>query len=274
MPGEDVEAALAAAARFARQEIGTVFTNLGERITTVADAAAVRDHYLEVLETIRHRGLPTHISVKLTHLGLGIDREACDRSIAALATRAEECGSFLWIDIEESHYVDETLSVFRKAREGSAKVGLCLQAYLRRTPADLEALLPLEPAIRLVKGAYREPKEIAFEKKSDTDRAFFELSERLLAAAAENKAFPVFGTHDMKLIGAIRRSAGEKGVQKGGYEVHMLYGIGSRDQSALAAASVAVRVLVSYGEHWYPWYVRRLAERPANVWFVVKNLWG
>lgn len=273
MPGEKVEAAFEAAQWFAREGRGTVFTHLGERVTRPDEAAAVRDHYLQVFDTVRRRALPTHISVKLTQLGLGFDRRSCDENVAALAARAEECESFLWIDIEESQFVDETLDVFRNARRRSGKVGLCLQAYLRRTPADLESLLPLEPAIRLVKGAYREPKEIAFEKKSETDRAFFDLAERLLDAATERKALPVFGTHDLKLIEAIRRSADTKRVPKGAYEVHMLYGIRSGDQAALAAAGVPVRVLISYGERWFPWYVRRLAERPANVWFVVKNVW-
>jgi proline dehydrogenase len=272
MPGEHVSAAFEAAGSFASEGLGTVFTSLGERVTRPSEAAAVRDHYLEVLDTIHTRKLPTHISVKLTHLGMTLDRALCDESVATLARRAGEIGSYLWIDIEESQYVDETLDVFTTARGTSDRVGLCLQSYLRRTAADLERLLPLEPGIRLVKGAYREPKEIAFEKKSDTDRSFFELSARLLEKAAEGKAYPVFGTHDLDLIKRIREEAARRSAPPSSWEVHMLYGIRPEEQRALAAAGVPVRVLISYGENWYPWYVRRLAERPANVWFIVKNV--
>jgi proline dehydrogenase len=272
MPGETMEAALDAAATFVPARIGTVLTALGERVTNAAEANAVRDHYIEVLKAIRTRGLPSHISVKLSHLGLDIDKEACVDSVKMLASRASEVGSFLWIDIEESWYVDATLEVFRRARADYEKVGLCLQAYLRRTPADVESLMPLAPAIRLVKGAYREPPEIAFPKKQDTDDAYFALADRLLQAAASAGAFPVFGTHDLDLITRIRQRAENLRVPQGGFEVHMLYGIKAADQRALRDHGAAVRVLISYGTQWFPWYVRRLAERPANVWFVVRSI--
>jgi proline dehydrogenase len=263
MPGEDLEAALSAAADLARSGMGTVLTNLGERIESLDDASAVRAHYLHVLDAIRERKLPTHISVKLTHLGLSVDRVACTQNVIALVRRAEECESFVWIDMEESQYVHDTLEVFRAARAQHEKVGVCLQSYLRRTPADLETLLPLSPAIRLVKGAYREPEDVAFPKKGDTDRAYLELSERMFQGG-----LPVFGTHDLRLIDQIRNQA------RGAYEVHMLYGIKGAEQRSLAADGVALRVLISYGSNWFPWYVRRLAERPANVWFVLRNLWS
>ena len=274
MPGETLEPALDAAANFAANGLGTVLTALGERVTNAAEARAVCDHYVEVLKAIQTRSLPTHISVKLSHLGLDIDREACVDSVRLLASRASEVGSFLWIDIEESWYVDATLEVFRRARVDYEKVGLCLQAYLRRTPADLESLLPLAPAIRLVKGAYREPPDVAFPKKQDTDAAYFSLADRLLGAAANGRAFPVFGTHDLGLVGRIRERAENLRVPKGGYEVHMLYGIKSADQRALRDKGASVRVLISYGTQWFPWYVRRLAERPANVWFVVRSMFS
>jgi proline dehydrogenase len=264
MPGEDLEAALGAAADFARDGIGTIFTNLGERIESLDDAKRVRDHYLDVLDAIAARKLPTHISVKLTHLGMAVDRDWCTRAVLELARKAAPLGSFVWIDMEESDYVDDTLAVFRAARAESDKVGLCMQSYLKRTPADLESLLPLSPAIRLVKGAYNEPPEIAHAKKSDTDRAFFELAERMLE---DGRGLPVLGTHDLKLIDDIRR-VGSK------FEAHMLYGIKAGEQRALAASGVTVRVLISYGANWFPWYVRRLAERPANVWFVVRNMFS
>jgi proline dehydrogenase len=272
MPGEDVSDALNAAAKFAESKMGTVLTALGERVTTRAEAEGVRKHYIEVLNAINSRSLPTHISVKLTHLGLDVDPDTCADSLRLLATHAQQTGSFLWIDIEESHYVDATLDLFRRTRAAHERVGLCLQAYLRRTPADVESLLPLRPAIRLVKGAYREPPEVAFPKKRDTDDAYFALAERLLTAAAQRKAFPVFGTHDVALIDRIRKRAGALGVGHDACEIHMLYGIKTSEQRALRDQGATVRVLISYGSHWFPWYVRRLAERPANMWFVARSL--
>ena len=272
MPGEDADSALNASNEFARERMGTVITALGERVTNRDEADAVRDHYLALLDQIKARGLPTHISVKLTHLGMDLDREACLARVRALATRAEQTGTFLWIDIEESWYVDATLDVFRRARETHEKVGLCLQAYLYRTPADIETLMPLKPAIRLVKGAYREPAVVAFPRKRDTDDAYFKIGEGLLEAAARGAAFPVFGTHDLSLIERIRARASSLAVADGAYEVHMLYGIRPSEQRALRDRGVRVRVLISYGTHWFPWYVRRLAERPANLWFVARSL--
>jgi proline dehydrogenase len=272
MPGETLDDALGAAAGLAKEGIGTVLTNLGERVTSDGEAAGVREHYLATLDAVRARSLPAQISVKLTHLGLDLDRDACARSVTALAARAAQTGSFVWIDMEESNYVDATLDVFRQARAAHANVGVCLQAYLRRTPADLDALLPLAPAIRLVKGAYREPPEVAFPRKRDTDVAYARLAQRLLEHAGSRGALPVFGTHDMRLLADLRQRARAVGVERRAYEFHMLYGIKAADQRALAAAGVVVRVLISYGANWFPWYMRRLAERPANVWFVVRNI--
>ena len=273
MPGEDLESALGAAAPLAAAGIGTVVTALGERVTNRAEAEAVRDHYLRVLEEVQRRGLPTQPSVKLTHLGLDVDRALCVASLRTLAQRAEETRSFVWVDIEESHYVDATLDVFRQVRATSTCVGLCLQAYLRRTPADLESLLAIGSSIRLVKGAYREPPAIALAEKREVDAAYARLAERMLQAAADDTGgLPVFGTHDLALVEHIRTLAARRQLEPGDWEVHMLYGIRTAEQHALARSGVAVRVLVSYGTHWFPWYVRRLAARPANVWFVVRSL--
>lgn len=272
MPGEDLESALQAAAGLALNHVGTVLTNLGERVATPAEAAAVEQHYREVAVAIGARRLPAQISVKLTHLGLSLDRDACIRSVAALAEAAAKSGSFLWIDMEESEYVDATLEVFRRVRATQTGVGLCLQAYLYRTPADLEALAALSPAIRLVKGAYREPPTVALPVKRDVDAAYAALAERLLTLRSAGGPPPAFGTHDLSLIETMRTRATALGVSAGGYEIHMLYGIKSGELQRLANAGVATRVLISYGTHWFPWYMRRLAERPANVWFVVRNL--
>src|SRR6266513_3658648 len=183
MPGETLDAALEAAATFAKHDIGSILTELGEQVTSRAEAADVRDHYLSVLEKIQRRKLPAHVSVKLTHLGLDASKEGCVQDVLKLAQRAEQARSFLWIDMEESRYVDATLDVYRRAKAEWSNVGVCLQAYLRRTPKDLEALLSLAPAIRLVKGAYNEPAEVAFPRKRDVDEAYQQLAKRLLTEA-------------------------------------------------------------------------------------------
>jgi proline dehydrogenase len=272
MPGEDVGAALDAAASLATSGLSAVITALGERVSSAAEVERVIADYLSLLDQIRARNLPAQISVKLTHLGLDLDREACTRAVLRLCERAAATGSFVWIDIEESHYVDATLDVFRLVRTQYSGVGVCLQAYLKRTPADVASLLPFRPAIRLVKGAYQEPPDIAFAKKSDTDAAYVELSTTLLRNVGASGAFPVFGTHDLKIVATILETARTLGLARGGYEIHMLYGIKANEQARLATDGVAVRVLISYGVNWFPWYMRRLAERPANVWFVLRNL--
>ena len=271
MPGESMHDALDAAATFAPAGIGSVLTALGERVRTREEAGAVRGHYLALLDDIRARGLPTHVSVKLTHLGLDVDRVLCAESVHELAARAETAGTMLWIDMEESHYVDATLEVYRDARARRACVGVCLQAYLHRTPADLESLLAVGGSVRLVKGAYREPSSTALQRKSDTNAAYLALARRMLEAAVPERP-QVFGTHDLGLFDDIRSYAASARLPNGAWELHMLYGIRSAEQRQLVARGVSVRVLVSYGTHWFPWYVRRLAERPANVWFVLRSM--
>ncbi len=274
LPGEEPAAALAAAAELAQVGLGAVLTQLGEQVADDAEAQAVRDHYLELLDRIRERALGAELSVKLTQFGLDRDRAACARAVAALARHAARAGSFLWIDMEESRYVDVTLALVREVLAAGPRVGVCLQAYLRRTPADLEALLPLGAAIRLVKGAYNEPAAVAWPRKRDVDRVYAELAARLLEHAAQGAqgARAVFGTHDLALIARIQAQARARAVAPGAYEIHMLYGIRASEQRALARAGCRVRVLISYGSAWFPWYMRRLAERPANLWFVLRNL--
>ncbi len=274
LPGEHVGAAVDTAAALARDGIGSVLTQLGEQVTNRDEAAGVRDQYLRLFDEIRSRDLPAEISVKLTHLGLDVNPKACLQDLLALAARAAAAKSFLWIDMEESRYVDATLELYRAVRVARPDVGVCLQAYLRRTPADLEGLLPLAPAIRVVKGAYNEPPDVAFPKKRDVDAAYAVLAGRLLERAAAGAARVVLGTHDLDLIERLQARALALGVTGGGYEVHMLYGIRAAAQRALAQQGVPVRVLISYGTHWFPWYMRRLAERPANVWFVMRHLLG
>lgn len=272
MPGERLEDALDAATVLANDRIGTLVTRLGETLTGERNSDEVRDHYIGVLAEVVRRGLPTELSVKPTQLGLDTSVDECLRQIAPIAARAGEAGGRLWIDMEDSSYVDRTLDLYVRLKGMHAGVGLCLQSYLRRTPQDLERLLAVKPAIRLVKGAYAEAPDVAFPDKQDTDAAFATLGERLLEAARTGDAFPVFGTHDMTLVRRMVDSGTRLGLGAEHFEVHMLYGIRSAEQRALAAQGHSVRCLISYGNNWFPWYMRRLAERPANVWFVVRSM--
>ncbi len=274
MPGEHAQDALEAGATIAATGRGLIFTQLGEAITSAAAAVAVRDHYLRFFDQIRAMALPAQVSVKPTQLGLDLSFAECERNLLALAAKAAETGSALWLDMEDSSYVDQTLELYVALKRNHDSTGIALQAYLHRTPGDLARLLPLKPVIRLVKGAYDEPKEVAFEKKSDTDRAYYALASKLVDGAGSGVCSPVFGTHDLALIARIAERAAASGVGKGKYQIHMLYGIRDSAQRRLVAEGHIVKTLVSYGAAWYRWYMRRLAERPANVLFVVKSLFA
>lgn len=271
MPGEELSDALGAAKVLAPERIGTIVTRLGESLTGESQADAVRDHYLGAFDEIRRAGLPTVVSVKPTQLGLDLSMDACREHLEVLAQKAVATGSQLWIDMEDSSYVDRTLALYRHVKSRYAPVGIAIQAYLRRTPADIESLLDLNPMIRLVKGAYLEPPHVAFPAKRDVDLQFVSQGERLLEASREGRALPILGTHDMTIVRHLVGRAGTLKVPRDRFEIHMLYGIQSADQKALAADGYAVRCLISYGSQWFPWYMRRLAERPANVWFVMRT---
>lgn len=271
MPGEEVTDALDAAAALAPAGLGTLLTKLGENLVAESEAIAVRDHYLSLLDQIVARKIDSHVSVKPTQLGLDFSPQHCAEHLETLAAKAHATGTCLWIDMEDSSYVDRTLELYRGLRSRYPKVGLAMQAYLRRTPADLKSLLPLRPTIRLVKGAYAEPPEVAFPEKRDVDLAYYDLSVEMLGAARSGGTLPVFGTHDLPLVNRIIAKAGEFGVANGKYEIHMLYGIRMDAQKELAANGRVVKTLISYGHSWFPWYMRRLAERPANVWFVARS---
>lgn len=274
MPGESLDEALNAAAGFEAHHIGTVLTHLGENVADARAADEVAAHYMAAYERIAQERRDAHISVKLTQLGLDIDDAMAESHVRTLAVRAARHHNVLWIDMESSAYVDRTLRLFRAVAADHANVGVCLQAYLRRTPQDLDALLPLTAAVRLVKGAYDEPPAVAFPRKRDVDDAFLRLAMRLLRAARNRPDAPVpaLATHDTRLLEQIVNTAAPAGVGRDAYEVQMLYGIRAAEQERMAAAGHRVRVLISYGEAWFPWYVRRLAERPANVAFVVRSM--
>jgi len=275
MPGEKLEDALRAGAEEQRRGVGAILTHLGENLARVEEAEQVTQHYLDVLEQVATAKLDAQISVKPTQLGLDHDAELCRKNLLRLIESAEKRSNFVWIDMEGSPYVERTLELYRRARERSPKVGVALQAYLYRTAKDVEALLPLGAAIRLVKGAYLEPAEIAYPKKADVDESFYTLACRLLREDARRPgALLHIATHDAKLLERLLRFVAEKQVPASAYEVAMLYGIQRGLQQRLVAEKQRLRVLISYGEYWFPWYMRRLAERPANVMFVMKNLFG
>jgi proline dehydrogenase len=275
MPGERVEDAMAAAARQQTQGIGTIFTRLGENVARAEEAEEVTQHYLSVVDKLQKSGLDAQISVKPTQLGLDLDKGLCFRNLQRLVERAAERRNFVWIDMEGSPYVDPTLDLFRQTRARSPLVGIALQAYLYRTAQDIESLLPLGSAIRLVKGAYLEPPTIAFPRKADVDANFYTLACRLLRADAQQSGTLLhIATHDPRLIERLNAFIVAERVPQSAYEYAMLYGIQRSLQARLARDGRRIRVLIAYGEYWFPWYMRRLAERPANVWFVVKNVFA
>jgi proline dehydrogenase len=275
MPGESFDDMLTAAQNTAREGIAAVFTRLGENVKDLAEADLVAAHYLEGIDRIRSLNLACEPSIKLTQLGLDIDRELAYGHLRDLAARAHQAGSYLWIDMEQSPYVDITLTLTKRLREEFPRVGVCLQAYLFRTREDLEDVTSRGIGVRLVKGAYNEPAEVAFPKKSDVDANYLALAQVMLGAGARAAgARAVFGTHDLSLIQSIRSHAQSAGLKPADFEIHMLYGIQKAAQLRLAQDGAQVRVLIAYGDYWFPWYMRRLAERPANVWFVAKSLFG
>ena len=274
MPGERMEDGLVAGAAIARSGRDILYTRLGEALTRAEDAIPVRDHYLELFDAIAARKLPAQVSVKPTQLALDQSMDLCVEHCLTLARKAEATGSALWLDMEDHTYVDRTIALYRELRAVHARAGLAMQAYLFRTMDDLEALLPIQPTIRLVKGAYAEPASVAYPRKADTDAAYERLSVRMLEAARSGGCTPILGTHDIPLLRRIMAQARRLGVAQGRYEVHMLYGIREREQMQLRGEGEAVATLVSYGDAWYRWYMRRLAERPANVGFVVRSMFS
>lgn len=274
MPGETPDDALRAAQMLRNKNIGSVLTHLGENIMESFEASRVTQHYREVLQRIHQHGIGTEISVKLTQLGLDLSPDLCFENLRTII-EGERKESVVWIDMEASNYVDATLALCRRALRSYPNVGICLQSYLYRTKEDLRELLPLRPSIRLVKGAYKEPRQVAFSRKKDVDENYFALAQEILRAKAEGSCIrPAFGTHDLALIRRITDFASRRGFAKNDLEVQMLYGIQRNEQERLAKEGWGSRVLVSYGTYWYPWFVRRLAERPANLWFVLRNVFA
>jgi proline dehydrogenase len=273
-PGENIDAALGVVKKFHAAGITSMVHELGENVADPNLADEATEHYLKALDCVEEAGEDAQISLKLTHIGLDLGLDKAYRNLAKLTERAATKGNFVWIDMEASAYTDATLEIFRRASNEFGNVGVCLQSYLHRTSRDLEDLLDLGPTIRATKGAYKEAPSIAYQRKEEIDQGFFDLCERLLRKdAREAGAFLSAATHDDKLIAQLAQHAEAQGIAKDQYEIQMLYNIREPRQFELAESGYRVRIYVSYGVNWFPWLMRRLAERPANLLDMMKNVW-
>jgi proline dehydrogenase len=244
---------------------------LGEAVTTTAEVDAALREFTSYANAVNAQGLSSHLSIKLTELGLSFERDLAARSLDAVLASAEAAGAFVRIDMEDSHYTQATLDLFRAARSRHANVGVVVQAYLRRSSDDIDALAREGAPVRMVKGAYREPESVAYQEKAEVDAAFARLVDAYFASMIEG-GWLAIATHDGRMIRAALRSAKDRGVARDRFEFQMLYGIREDLQRSLLADGYRVRVYVPYGSHWYPYLMRRLAERPANLWFFLRNL--
>ena len=267
--GESLGAAVQVLRRLNESGLLTNTALLGEGVASAAETDVVVAEYREALDRIAAEGLQTNISLKLTHLGLAFDEELAYRNLVALVERAAHHGNFIRIDMEESARVDATLRVYRRLREaGKANVGLVLQTYLYRSENDLAALLPLEPNVRLVKGAYLEPPDVAYPEKSDVDAAYVRMMETALTGAG----FTAVATHDDALIEHAIAFGQANGIPPERFRFQMLYGVRPALQLDLVRRGYAVLVATPYGPDWYRYLMRRLAKRPANMLFLLRNL--
>jgi proline dehydrogenase len=271
--GEGIGHAIAAIREANQRGLSATLDHLGENTETEAHAIAAADSYLVALDQIVETGVVSHISVKLTQVGMDLGTDFCRENVARVAARAKEAGTFMRIDMESSEYVDRTLEVLFALRKDYDNVGAVIQSYLYRSRADVEALIEAGVPVRLCKGAYKEPPGLAMPKKTDVDQNTIDLMHLLLSdKVRENGARLAMATHDEKMIAATKAFAAAHGIPRDAYEFQMLYGIRSGLQQGLADEGYGMRVYVPYGTEWYPYYMRRLAERPANVWFIATNL--
>ena len=266
--GDALSDALAVSRRINAEGIRVTLDHLGENVTSLKEAAMFRDVYIETLEALVREGVDGNVSLKLTQFGMDLSATACRDNVDALARRAAELGAFIRVDMESSAYTDHTLDIVCDLHARYGAVGAVIQSYLRRSRADVEMLCERGIGVRLCKGAYLEPAEVAFQSKKDVDANFVLLTRILL----ERGNHPAIATHDEKMIAATRQFAHERGIPPDRYEFQMLYGIRRDLQRQLAAAGYGMRLYVPFGRAWYPYFMRRLAERPANVFFVARNL--
>ena len=267
--GETLEEELAVCGQLQKETILSTLDHLGDNVTSLDQAAAARDAYLAALGQIAARGLSATVSLKLTQMGLDFSEQACLENVRALARKAGECGTRLEIDMESTAYTDRTLRVVEQVGGECGCVRAVIQAYLFRSAADIDRLNRLSIPVRLCKGAYHEPHSAAFARKKDVDRNYVKLMKVLL----DQGSYPAIATHDEDIQNEAQRYRRERGIPADRFEFQMLYGIRRDLQRRLVGEGYRVRVYVPYGTEWYPYFMRRLAERPANVMFLLRNLW-
>jgi proline dehydrogenase len=266
--GATLEEALAVCAKIRSEGITATLDYLGENVRNLDEAGACRDMYLRMLNALHTAGLQPNVSLKLTQFGLDLSTAACEDNVAQLVERASAIGGFVRIDMEASQYTDRTLGIVTRLHTRFAACGTVIQSYLLRSGADVEALTAQRIRVRLCKGAYLEPPSVAFASKAEVDRSYLELAGKLLA----NGEYPAIATHDERMIEGVKRFASTHSIAKDRFEFQMLYGIRRDLQRQLVADGYRLRLYVPFGEAWYPYFMRRLAERPANLLFLARNL--
>jgi proline dehydrogenase len=270
MPGETIAGVLPAVRALRAEQTPTIITYLGENVTSDAAADETVAEYQRLIAALTAEAPDAHVSIKLTQFGWDIDRERALERVRSVTKMAANAGMVLAIDMESSPYVESTIEAYESLSRGFSDTALCLQAYLHRTPGDIQRLLPTPPYIRLVKGAYREPADQAIQDRHEVTARYRSLARELLAHVPDG-ARVAFGTHDLGLLREIRADAREIGVPSSGYEIQMLYGIQNEARRALVAEGARVRVLISYGKAWYAWFMRRLAEKPSNLMLIARK---
>lgn len=270
--GESLDEALTASQQLCSQGRNVSLNHLGENVTSAAAAREVSASYIHMVEELQAKNLTGNISIKLTQLGLDIDKEICRSMAREIAARAASFGRTIEMDMEGSAYTDATLDIFESVQRELGNCGLAVQAYLHRTEADLQRLAPIKPKIRLVKGAYREPKNIALQKKSEVDDNYKKLTTVLLEGAGQGTFLPAIASHDWNMVAHAQAEAARLKLEKSRYEFQMIYGIRRDLQGQVRAAGDTLQVYVPFGTDWCPYFMRRLSERPANCWFVLRSL--
>jgi proline dehydrogenase len=270
--GETLGEALTASQELCQQGRHVSLNHLGENVSTEAAAREVCAGYIQMVEELRAKNLAGNISIKLTQLGLDLAKDLCASLALSIAKRAAELGHTIEMDMEGSVYTDATLDIFESVQRETGNVGLAVQAYLHRTEKDLQRLAPLKPKIRLVKGAYREPKNIALQGKTAVDANYQRVTTLLLEGATRGTFLPAIASHDPMMVAHAQTEAARLNVPKDKYEIQMIYGIRRDLQQQVHAAGNILQVYVPFGTDWCPYFMRRLSERPANCWFVLRSL--
>jgi proline dehydrogenase len=268
--GRSLEDALTACRKLRAEGIAATLDYLGENVTSLDEAAGCRDVCLRILYEMQEAGVEPNVSLKLTQFGLELSEAACEENVGALVKAAAALGGFVRIDMESSQFTDRTLAMVIRLHAQWGACGTVVQAYLRRSAEDIRHMEQERVRVRLCKGAYLEPAEVAFPKKSEVDRNYLELARSLLAYGE----YPAIATHDWRIIQEVEEFASRHGIARDRFEFQMLYGIRRDEQRRLVKQGYRLRVYVPFGEAWYPYFMRRLAERPANLWFFLRQLLG